>query len=56
MKLAAVVTAKQSALVNLNGLESCVQTNNKDLSSIAIPERMKLQKHCWEADHKFSWE
>ena len=56
MKLAAIVTAKQSASVNLNGLESCVETNTKDLSSIAIAERMKLQNNIWEADHKFSYE
>ena len=30
--------------------------NTKDLSGIAIVKRMKLQKHCWETDHNFSWD
>ena len=27
--------------------------NTKDLSGIAIVKRLK---HCWEADHNFSWD
>ena len=38
MKLT-VVTAKQSTLMNLNGLENRVPMNTKDLSGIAIVKR-----------------
>ena len=37
-----VVTVKQSILVNLNSLQSCIQMNTKDLSGIAIVVKMKL--------------
>ena len=39
----AIITAKQSTSVNLNGLSSHVQMNTKDLSEIAIVKRVKLQ-------------
>ena len=42
MKLT-VVTVKQSASVNLNGLENSGQMNTKDLSGIAIVIRIKLE-------------
>ena len=54
MKLT-VVTAKQSTLMNLNGLQKRVQMKLKDLSRIAVAKRTKL-KNCWEADHNFSWD
>ena len=38
-----VVTTKQSILVNLNGLQNCVQIKTKDLSGIVIVIRVKLQ-------------
>ena len=42
MKLT-VVTVKQFASVNLNGLENSGQMNTKDLSGIAIVIRIKLE-------------
>ena len=42
MKLT-VVNANKSTLMNINGLQNCVQINTKDMSGIAIVIRMKLQ-------------
>ena len=42
MKLS-IVTAKQSSLVNIKGLQNSTQMNTKDLSGIAIVKRMKLR-------------
>ena len=38
-----VVNANKSTLMNLNGLQNCVQINTKDMSGIAIVIRMKLR-------------
>ena len=42
--------------VNLKSLWNDDQMNTKDLSKIAVLKGMKLQKHCWEEDHNFSWD
>ena len=51
-----VAAAKQSASVNLNGLQNCIQINKKTLSGIANYEKNKTEIDCWEADHNFSWD
>ena len=29
---------------------------NTDLLGIAICDKNEITKHCWEADHNFSWD
>ena len=51
MKLT-IVTVKQSTSVNLNGLQNRVQMNTEKYNC----DKNEIAKHCWEADHNFSWD
>ena len=55
MKLT-VLTVKQSTSVNLNGPQKSPSDEHKRSVRNFDCDKNQIAKHCWEADHNFSWD